>query len=413
MADWQNTGEVILKEEAKIEVRMLGEFSLSFKGTVVSGNGARSSRTVSLLAYLICHRERMVPVSELIHLKGTGKDNSAPVAALRTMLCRVRRMISPIEEQAGKALVITKDGRYGWNPECAVDLDTERLEEMYKSLLPDGRGMDGNDCIQMLELYRGDFLQHLSDEQWTESFAAYYREIYIAAVRQSMPRLMEKGLLREAIGYCRNAIPLSPYCEELYRWQMKAYLACGEAGNAIDAYERLRLALYEDLGVFPGEETEAIYQESVLKVRGESLTIDQIREQLQERGFARGAMVCDYTTFQLFYQAEARAALRRGDAVHIGVFSVSSRGKEPLTPKALHRAMEQMRTQICTSLRTGDIVSCCSPSQYIIMLVQANYENSQMVCERVERRFYCEHPRSPARVKSTLFSLKPTLMEQL
>ena len=350
MADWQNTGEVILKEEAKIEVRMLGEFSLSFKGTVVSGNGARSSRTVSLLAYLICHRERMVPVSELIHLKGTGKDNSAPVAALRTMLCRVRRMISPIEEQAGKALVITKDGRYGWNPECAVDLDTERLEEMYKSLLPDGRGMDGNDCIQMLELYR---------------------------------------------------------------WQMKAYLACGEAGNAIDAYERLRLALYEDLGVFPGEETGAIYQESVLKVRGESLTIDQIREQLQERGFAGGAMVCDYTTFQLFYQAEARAALRRGDAVHIGVFSVSSRGKEPLTPKALHRAMEQMRTQICTSLRTGDIVSCCSPSQYIIMLVQANYENSQMVCERVERRFYCEHPRSPARVKSTLFSLKPTLMEQL
>lgn len=412
MASWQNEGEVILKEEAEIEVRMLGEFSLSYKGTVISGKGARTSRTVSLLAYLICHRERMVPVSELIRIKGTGKDNSAPVAALRTMLCRVRHMISPIEEQVGRALVITKDGRYGWNPECAVSLDTDRFEAMYRGLVSGTGGTDGIDCTQMLDLYRGDFLQNLADEQWTEPLTAYYRESYISAVQQSMPWLMEKGLVREAVRYCQNGIAMSPYCEVLYRWQMKACLACGEGENAIEVYDRLRLTLYEDLGVTPGEETQSLYHEIVSRVRGGSLTIDQIREQLQEHGYAGGAMMCDYTTFQLFYQVEARAALRRGDAVHIGVFSLSSRSKEPLTPRALHKAMEQMRTQICTSLRTGDIVACCSPSQYIIMLVQANYENSQTVCERVERRFYCEYPRSPARVKSTLFSLSPTFMEK-
>ena len=55
----------------------------------------------------------------------------------------------------------------------------------------------------------------------------------------------------------------------------------------------------------------------------------------------------------------------------------------------------------------GDVASCCSASQYILLLVQANFENSEMVCRRVVTGFAREHPRSPARIQSNVLPLEP------
>ena len=111
--------------------------------------------------------------------------------------------------------------------------------------------------------------------------------------------------------------------------------------------------------------------------------------------------------FRLFYQAEARAASRRGDAVHIGLLSLLGLDGRPLEGSRLSRAMDQLRREIEHSLRTGDIAACCSASQYILMLVQTNYENSRLVCSRIEKAFFRTHPRAAVRIQATVFPLEP------
>lgn len=392
--------------ENAVNVQMFGEFSLSCGDIVVGGVNDRSRKVKNLLAYLICNRDRMVPVDELIRILDGDKKNAAPIAALRTALYRVRRTIEPIEEQMGVPLIITQNSMYGWNPAAAIELDTERFESVFRAGIPEGPERVEH-CREMLKLYCGDFLRCLAGEQWVEPFAEYYRELYIAALEKAAPVLIEAGLAQEVAEHCREAIRVSPYHEPLYRWLMYACVDLGDVAGAAAVYEELRELLYKELGVIPEEETQRVYQELVLGAGGGALTPDSIRSQLQERDPIPGALICDYSSFKLFYQAEARAAARRGDAIHIGVLSLLGRDGKPLSTRSLERAMEQLHAQISKSLRTGDIASCCSASQYILMFVQANYENSTQVCERVVQAFFRAYPRSPIRIQSVVFPLEP------
>lgn len=395
-----------------IQVQMFGEFQLSCGGDVVCGREYRSHKVKSLLAYLIYHHTRMVPIDELIGILDAGKKNAAPVAALRTTLYRMRCAVRSAELAMGAPLIVTHNGMYGWNTDVALELDVEEFEAVCRDGIPDGSGR-AEHCRRMLELYTGDFLEKLASEHWVEPLAEHYRSLYLSAVEQAAPVLIEAGETRAAVEYCARAMALSPYSEPLCRWMMRAYAASGDIEAAAAAYEQMRSVLYKDLGVVPEEETRKVYQSVLCEGKGNILTPDGIRSKLQEDHPASGALICDFSSFRLFYQAEARSAARRGDAIHIGILSVSSRSGTPLSASSLAHVMDRLHNLISEELRTGDIASSCSASQYILMLVQANYENSKMVCERIVRSFFRLHPRSPARINTAVFPLEPTFPEQM
>lgn len=386
------------------EVNMLGGFSVSCRGAVADWRSSRSRKAKNLLAYLLYHHSRMIPVDELIGVLGGEYKNAAPIAAFRTMLYRIRRVMEPIQAAIGEPLIISQDGRCGWNPEVALKLDVERFEAMCRGGPPDGPGsLEWH--RRALGLYKDGFLRELASEQWVQPLEEYYRGLYLAEAEAAAPVLLEAGDAPAAESLCRDALRQSPYHEPLCRWLMQARAAQGDMKGAADAYDDFRQRLYEDLGVTPGEETQKVYW-GVMRHEERELSAESIRVQLREYAPSPGVFICDYEMFKLFYQAEARAAARRGDAVHIGILTVSS-GRKPLSQRSLERAMGQLRSQLHENLRSGDIAACCSPSQFILMLVQANYENSRMVCDRVIQAFIRAHPRSPARLRSVVFPLEP------
>ena len=46
-------------------------------------------------------------------------------------------------------------------------------------------------------------------------------------------------------------------------------------------------------------------------------------------------------------------------------------------------------------------------SQLVVMLPQANYENSVMVCQRIEKAFERKYPQSPAKIHFSVQPLEP------
>ena len=66
--------------------------------------------------------------------------------------------------------------------------------------------------------------------------------------------------------------------------------------------------------------------------------------------------------------------------------------------------MENLQEQVRTGLRRGDVAARCSVSQYILMLPQANYENSCMVCRRLIKGSSAGTPILPP-ISTTLCSL--------
>ena len=400
-------GECANMEKTVLKVRMMGEFSMSLGDIKVNDSASRSRKVWILLAYLICNRDRIVPQEELISQMWEIEKNENPGGALKTTLWRARQILEPFGPSAGHDFIIRKDGGYSWNPEISTEVDAEEFETLCRNTFGAEEEFRENGLLAALALYHGEFLGKFSSEPWAEPIAAYYQNLYVNAAVELLSITQKKGYTQESADLCRAVLRTAPYHEELYQHLMRALIAQGDHKKAAAAYEEMREVLSNNLGILPNEESQMIYQEILRNTNAQILSMDMIRDQLREKDPPSGAMICDYAVFKLFYQAEARSVARRGDAIHIGVLSVMGEDGKELPQRSLERAMENLKTQVQSSLRRGDVASRCSASQYVVMLLQANYENSCMVCERIARSFARAHPHSPARIHCTVLPLEP------
>ena len=69
-----------------------------------------------------------------------------------------------------------------------------------------------------------------------------------------------------------------------------------------------------------------------------------------------------------------------------------------LTPKINDVVAEQVQKVIVSTVRQSDVVAKFSPSQFIIMLPNANLEDSAFVVERILNAYYLEYSKSLIRL---------------
>ena len=60
--------------------------------------------------------------------------------------------------------------------------------------------------------------------------------------------------------------------------------------------------------------------------------------------------------------------------------------------------MERLSGVLVNSLRRGDVVSQYSAAQFVVLLLSANYEDSDMVMERIVDTYYRHYRRSPVKL---------------
>ena len=396
---------------SEIKVQMFGTFSLSADGMQIDDSANRSHKVWLLLAYLIYCRSSIVTQEELVDLLwGEDNESANPLGALKTTLHRARTTLSALFPSAGHDLIVRRNGAYAWTDEIATEVDISAFESLYQQAadkMDDAARLEL--LLDALSLYQGDFLSKLSSKAWVIPISAYYHNLYIEIVLQALPLLEQRELFRQAADLCREALQVSPYNENLYQHLMQALLEQGDQKGAVAAFEEMRETLLTSLGVLPSEESLALYREAVKTVNDRAIPPGMLRDQLREHAPVHGALICDYDFFRLLYQAEARSLSRSGDAVHIGLLSMTGENNTDLSQRSLSRAMENLQEQIRGNLRRGDAASRCSASQYILMLPHANYENSCMVCERIIRAFTRQYPHSPAQLHYSVQPLEPSL----
>ena len=392
-----------------VRVQMLGAFTLEANNIKLSDSDNRPRKVWSLLAYLLCHRGKTVSQKKLIELLwGDDPASTNPENALRITFHRVRSALNQLWPTAGHDLILRKDGGYAWNTDIPVDIDSDRFDALCTAVYTDEE-QQLTAYLEAISLYQGDFLEKQSSDAWVIPITTHFHNLYVSAVMTAARLLSARSRHREAAGLCRNAIAGEPYHEPLHQMLMQALAAAGEQKAAAAIYEELSHRLFDDFGIRPGEETRRVYREAVHSLSDQSLPMDVVLEQLQEPEMLSGAMRCDYDYFKVLCFAESRAMERNGNATHILLLSVSGTPDKPLSKRTRNRVMEQLGETIRTNLRRGDTFSQCSVSQYIIMLPQANYENSCMVCRRILGAFSRKHPHVTARIQHMVQPLTPSI----
>lgn len=394
----------------QVHIRMLGGFSVSYGGNCVDDSSNRMRKVWLLLAYLVCNRGRVsTQENYLTLLRGAGGEESAdPGGKLKAMFYRVRTMLNAVNPEAGHEWIVRKNGTYCWNEAVPVALDAE----IFESLCRDAAASDDSERRltlygEALSLYGGDFLPKLNIEPWVIPLSAYYHQMYLTAVQQTLELMRERGLWREMAALCEKALKIEPYSEELYCFYMRALLALEKRTEAVHAYEEMSEALFATFGVMPSDETRAIYREASREAVAPAVPSAAVRDQLREQGDSTGALQCEYDLFKLVYQMQARSIARSGEVVHIALFSLRGYRNKELARRSLDVALNNLEELLLSNLRQGDLVCRCSASQLVVMLPQANYENSVNVCRRIEKAFERKFPHSPAQIHFSVQPLEP------
>lgn len=397
--------------EQSLQVCMLGDFSIRLGDHEIDDGGNRSRKVWLLLAYMIYTRSRSVTNEELASLLWSDEDASVnPLNAMKTMFHRARSFLDKLGDGVGHQLILRQKGGYIWNTEIPLILDTDQFE----SLCQQGRSASNADMkidcwLQALDLYHGDFLDKLSSEPWVVPISAYFHQLYLQTVLEILPLLEQRHRPEDAIRTCRQAVKVEPYNEDIYRYLIRLLLAQGRQREAISIYEDMSELLFANFGIMPSDETLSLYREAIRTVNDRAVSPGIIMEQMREAVEGDGALMCDYDFFKVIYHAVARSVFRSGDAVHLALISVTDKDGNELPRRSLDRVMENLQEVICSNLRRGDIAARCSVSQFILLLPQANYENSGMVCRRLVKSFSRQYPHSPAQLQASIHPLEPTM----
>ncbi|NBI08519.1 hypothetical protein D1641_00600 [Colidextribacter sp. OB.20] len=386
-------------EPVTMQVNMLGGFSIRREDSEVTVS-ARSRKLCLLLACLIRERDRTVSYRELSDLLWEDQSSDpSTFNSLKAILHRARNLLDELWPEGGRALILSREGGCQWDPDLPLTVDVEEFLGLCHTL----RGVQDEDRrlalgLQALALYRGDYLPALAQHPWAASQRETLLRLYLDTALDTLPLLAGQERWQEAAELSGTAFALEPCQEELCRAHMDALFHLNRRQEAAQVYEDFQERLLACRGTLPSDGLRELYRRVQRSSSSRSISPVVLLERLQELP-QPGALICEFDFFRIICHSTARAAGRSGGLVHIGLLSVIGEGDSTLSQSSLKRVMDNLGDIILVHLRRGDAAARCSSSQYVLLLPQASYENSRMVCTRITRAFARQYPHSPAQLR--------------
>jgi len=177
-------------------------------------------------------------------LKGRFKDE----------IYRLRRAV-------GKNVILLDELYYRFNRTLDYEYDVEAFESYLT------RARKTKDVKKRIEYYQkavdlvqGPYLNEV-DAYWAVEERQRLGQMYLAALEELARLYLDTNQLESCLSICQLALAQDRYNEAIYQVEMRVYAALGDRASIVRQYQACKLALEEDLGLMPSQETESIYRE--------------------------------------------------------------------------------------------------------------------------------------------------------
>lgn len=376
-----------MEQTTVIHVSLLGPFSMRRETAegplLLTEQDSTSKRLWAFLQYMAVFHQRGVTQEELIEALWGDSDIGNPANTLKTLLHRGRSAMQQLGFADGKEILLYRRGIYSWGSSVQLELDIESFDSLCES----AEAGDLDSALDAIQLYTGDFLPSASGSPWTISLRTFYHGKYLTLCAETAQKLMDSKRYEEACRICQNATMMDAYDEKCHLLLMRAMAAAGATHAAIQHYTHVAALLMDQLGVSPSPEMVALYRELSKTHQGTEMNLGIIRDQLIEQQGISGAFFCEFEIFQDMYRLLARSCARSGQVAQLTMIAVLDRDGSPLPSQRLSPVMEVLRMSIQQSLRSGDVFTRYSTTQYLILLPSASYENAELVLKRITGAF--------------------------
>jgi non-specific serine/threonine protein kinase len=236
-----------------LRIQSLGPVEVQRDGQALVWADWTYSKARELLVFLLNHPSRskeqigvaLWPDISPVQLRGT----------FRTTLYHLRRTLGRRDW-----IHFTGDG-YAFNRSLDYWYDVETFEEAlaeaarYQATSP-VRAMAA--LQRAIDLYRGPFLEDLSDGQWYLLRREQLGRSFLEALLLFGQLAFDQESYQQAVETYHRAIRMDAYLEIAHRQLMRCYQALGERAQALRHYEALSSRFRDELGISPDAETIAL-----------------------------------------------------------------------------------------------------------------------------------------------------------
>lgn len=227
--------------EPELAITCFGGLHVRRRGVEIAEREWQSVRAKCLLVYLL-HAPEGAPKAQLfeaVYPHGDGSD-----ASMNMALMRLRKALEPgLERGQASRFVLRGEGRYSFNRQAHVALDTQAFEQLLRGTYASAAAERGA-LEQALDLYRGPFLPEFS-EPWAEALRQRFQDLALAACARLLV-LYEAEAPERLLDLLHRALDIDPLSAEFNRELILRFLEADEPHRALQHY-RLCERRYQQL----------------------------------------------------------------------------------------------------------------------------------------------------------------------
>jgi SARP family transcriptional regulator, regulator of embCAB operon len=255
--------------ESRIGYGVLGPLQMTVDGTPVS-LGTPKQRAV--LAVLVMNRNRPVSTDSLITAAWEQWPPPEARASLHSYISNLRKLLSRAGADPRSALVNAPPGYRLNAADTACDIGRFVVEKAAGVHAAAAGHFEeaSHHLTDALAEWRGPVLEDLRDFQFVDAFATALTEDKVVAHTARAEAEIACGRGYAVIAELEALTVEHPYREPLWAQLITAYYENERQSEALDAYQRLKTTLAEDLGIDPGPRVRALHERIL---RQESLDV--------------------------------------------------------------------------------------------------------------------------------------------
>jgi DNA-binding SARP family transcriptional activator len=223
-----------------MEFRILGPLELCSDGQLVDLGGAKQR---ALLAVLLLHANRVVSQDSLIESLWESDPPASAQKALQMYVSGLRKLV-------GKDRVETRPP--GYLLRVADDeLDLGRFQQLREQ----------GKLTEALDLWRGPPLSDFAYNGFAQAEIARLEDQRLTCLEERFEQELDAGRHGELTGELEALVAQHPLRERLRGQLMLALYRSGRQAEALDAYQRARATLVDELGIEPGRQLRELHQQ--------------------------------------------------------------------------------------------------------------------------------------------------------
>lgn len=348
----RNRTRYLLKEKSMkniLKVRMLGGFTLEYKGKELVLDRNNVSKTTQLFQLLLLHtQDGGISKAALIDALYGRSDVENKNGSLNNTIFRLRKQLTAAGLPESSYININ-GGMCTWDPDIETSVDVCDFKQTIESARHEKSQKTKMEIYtKAWKLYTGEFLPDMMGEDWA-------------------------------------AVEIYP----LYDWQVweiDSLIGMSRYKDGLDVYKRTTKLMFDELGLSPSAgmlERFKLMGERTSQAAG---AIEDIKYRLREKESIEGAYYCTYPSFVDVYHVFGRMMERTGMSVFLMLCTLDFINIETDDENQKYYS-ELLRESIQKAVRKGDFYTRYNIQQYLVMLIGITQENCTLVSKRINKEF--------------------------